>query len=504
VGCPCSCKEKLKDPVTKLRENVPVKETPPQPAKKISRKRKKPPPKKNKTKVAHPRKRQRTKADTQTKTNENNQKSSKDDFTTAKKNTIDPDTSGNGYSTDESIEIQLEIEDSAEEVTKSEVSDNLQSVDSVERVALKPDDLSEESSVEIEIDVSSEEMEMKETQETLVSVTVSPIPVDLHCSPSGNNEKVKLPSNFTSEDNLAVVKPGVDEFIEQSNRLDEKEDIEESRCSKRRVSFSGTTKVRLYKRAVSLCTVPSAGSYPLGLSWKVIKEVESPLQETENPAPVLMVAETDRMMRLHSSGAIPLGNDLLKGRRSRRARGTQISPDSLETTEDDDQGVLLDHIRTSRSMIGCNCTPAKKRPTKKKKAPEVSQNATEAKKPRKSRTVQPPNCCGKNCPCAKNDMRCHIGICFCAEYVCKNKLGRRQVNAACVELERIRVLQPELYEELQKASSEAPPITKKKAPRKIPKGPASGKTAPGEAGTIQTSNTTVPVQSNVESVAPSS
>jgi len=275
--------------------------------------------------------------------------------------------------------------------------------------------------------------EPQETVETTISHTVEITPG----SSNGKNEVVDgqledpvKETNFSPESETNVGTPSQSENTTPTYETEETVCLQE-RKSPTKVKFHDTTKVRLFKRAVSLCSVPSTGSYPLGLSWDIIKEVESPLIEITNPTPVPIFTEIDRIERLSSSGAIELTDELFKSKRSRRVRGLDVA--SMETTEKDDQRALLDYIRSSRSMIGCQCAPAKTTRSKKKKTKGEQ---------------QPPSCCGKDCECAKNGLRCHIGVCFCADYNCTNTFGRRQLNATRVELDRIRVLQPKLYQEL--------------------------------------------------------
>merc|ERR1712137_462588 len=155
-------------------------------------------------------------------------------------------------------------------------------------------------------------------------------------------------------------------------------------------------------------------------------------------------------------------------RASRNSRRNQNNTD--QTTQDpseelgqyQDQSGSLDEIRFSRNIVGCRCTPNSKRKPKKK--------ANTGSSPAKPRKVTPLSCCsGKKCACAMNELGCHTGVCDCAEFACKNKFGRRQLNIDRVELNRIRVLQPELYEEIVKqrqAEEERSKPTKKKAPTK--------------------------------------
>lgn len=231
------------------------------------------------------------------------------------------------------------------------------------------------------------------------------------------------------------------EKINGNNNL-QKDMIKKSK--NRRVSFDNTTKVRLYKRTISVCSVPSLGSYPLGLSWEIKGETEFPLSEgSENqgtyPYQVPLMTENDRITALQSAG-LHVNKPLLgRGNRSTRGRGAVLTPDSLESTDEDDQKITLDHIRNSRNMVGCHCTPNKKK--KKKK------NGKKKKDP----DFKLPNCCsGKTCSCALNGLRCHIGSCFCADYLCKNPHGRRQLHVAEVNLQRLRVLNPDAYNSMRR------------------------------------------------------
>ena len=233
----------------------------------------------------------------------------------------------------------------------------------------------------------------------------------------------------TLSDLLTDDEPSTPPFQQEETTVELIDIGEKIKKPKKTVSF-GKASIQEFKRVVSVCAVPSTGGYPLGLSWERITTKETDLIDKDFSL-VKQMDESLRISKLKRSGITI--ESKLSSRASRSLRGRSASDLSKEpnTNQEElpdtgDQSPVLNVIRKSRNSSGCRCTPL---PAQKKKAGAGS---------KKSKI----ECCGGNpkCTCHAEGLECHSGICFCAEYLCTNPLGRRQLNEDVINVERVRAI----------------------------------------------------------------